>query len=47
MIRPFTAVVNCSLWVVYGLRKKVRDGPVTLSHAPGVLLGAITFATAL
>ncbi len=47
VIQPLATVVNCSLWVAYGLMKRIRDWPVALANAPGVLLGAITFATAL
>lgn len=47
VIQPLATVLNCSLWVAYGLLKPVRDWPVSLANAPGVLLGAITFATAL
>ena len=47
VIQPLATVVNCSLWVAYGLMKRIRDWPVALANAPGVLLGAITFVTAL
>ena len=46
-IQPLATMVNCSLWVAYGLLKRVRDWPVALANAPGVILGAITFVTAL
>lgn len=46
-IQPLATVLNCSLWVAYGLLKRVRDWPVALANAPGVILGAITFATAI
>lgn len=46
-IQPLATVVNCSLWVAYGLLKEKRDYPVALANAPGVILGAITFFTAL
>lgn len=46
-IQPLAAVINCSLWVAYGLLKEKRDYPVALANAPGVILGAITFITAL
>ena len=46
-IQPFATAVNCSLWVAYGLLRRVRDWPIVLANAPGVLLGAVTFATAL
>lgn len=47
VIQPLATAVNCTLWVVYGLTKPVRDWPVALANAPGVLLGVITFVTAL
>lgn len=46
-IQPLATMINCSLWVAYGLLKRVRDWLVALANAPGVILGAITFATAL
>lgn len=46
-VQPLATMVNCSLWVAYGLLERVRDWPVALASAPGVILGAITFATAL
>ncbi|MBW6523033.1 SWEET family sugar transporter [Sphingomonas sp. RHCKR47] len=48
LIQPLATMVNCSLWVAYGsLRRPRRDWPIVLANAPGVLLGAISFATAL
>ena len=46
-IQPLCTMLNCSLWVTYGLVKQRRDWPVTLANAPGVMLGLITFVTAL
>ena len=48
LIQALATMVNCSLWVAYGfLRRPRRDWPIVLANAPGVLLGAIAFATAL
>lgn len=47
VIQPLATAINCSLWVAYGLLKSQRDWPVALANAPGVVLGAITFVTAL
>lgn len=47
ILQPLAAVVNCSLWVAYGLLREKRDWPIVFANAPGVLLGAITLATAL
>ena len=37
-LQPLVAACNCTLWVVYGLFKKVRDWPVALANAPGIFL---------
>ena len=47
ILQPLAAIVNCSLWVAYGLLREKRDWPIVFANAPGVLLGAITLATAL
>ena len=47
LLQPLAAIVNCSLWVAYGLLREKRDWPIVFANAPGVLLGAITLATAL
>ncbi|WP_109077478.1 SemiSWEET family transporter [Aggregatibacter kilianii] len=46
-LQPLATAINCSLWVAYGLLKKERDYPVALANSPGVILGLISFATAL
>ena len=46
-LQPFATMINCSLWVAYGLLKEKRDLPISLANAPGVILGLITFVTAL
>ena len=46
-LQPFATMINCSLWVAYGLLKEKRDLPISLANAPGVVLGSITFVTAL
>ena len=46
-LQPLATAVNCTLWVAYGLLKQKRDWPVALANAPGVILGLITFVTAL
>ena len=46
-LQPFATTINCSLWVAYGLLKEKRDLPISLANAPGVILGLITFVTAL
>ncbi len=47
IVLPLAAVLNCSLWVAYGFLRPQRDWPLVLANAPGVLLGAVTVATAL
>lgn len=44
-IQPLVASINCSLWVVYGVKKK--DWPIALANAPGVLFGLFACITAL
>ena len=46
-IQPLCAAINCTLWVIYALFKPQRDIPVALANAPGIVLGLITFWTAL
>ena len=46
-LQPSAIMINCSLWGAYGLLKEKRDLPISLSNAPGVILGLITFVTAL
>lgn len=46
-IQPLATAINCTLWVSYGLLKSKRDYPVALANLPGVVLGVITFITAL
>ena len=47
VLQPLATAVNCSLWVAYGLLKEKRDYPVALANSPGVVLGLISFFTAL
>lgn len=46
-IQPLATAINCTLWVAYGLLKEQKDYPVALANFPGVVLGLITFITAL
>ena len=43
----FLAVVNCTLWVIYGLCKEERDLPLAAVNLPGVVFGLIAATTAL
>lgn len=44
-IQPLVAAINCSLWVLYGFKK--RDLPIAFANAPGVLFGLFACITAL
>lgn len=44
-IQPLCAAVNCTLWVVYALSKKLRDWPVAIANMPGIVLGLVAFST--
>ncbi|MGO2696765.1 SemiSWEET family transporter [Bavariicoccus seileri] len=46
-IQPLVAAINCSLWAFYGIHKKKRDWPLVIANAPGIVLGLITFITAI
>ena len=46
-IPPLVAAINCTLWVIYGLGKKPRDIPLATANFPGIILGIITFLTAI
>ena len=38
-------VINCSLWVAYGILKNPRLWQVSISNAPGVILGIVAVIT--
>ena len=40
-------LMNCIIWVSYGLFKERRDWPVALANAPGIIFGFIAAITAL
>ncbi|GEO46094.1 SemiSWEET family transporter [Companilactobacillus kimchii] len=46
-IQPLSAMINSSLWVLYGLLKEKKDWPVIIANLPGIVLGLLTFLTAL
>ncbi|OTG87075.1 hypothetical protein B9T31_05555 [Acinetobacter sp. ANC 4558] len=43
-VQPFAAAINCSLWVIYGLKRK--DYPLVAANSPGIIFGAIATVTA-
>ncbi|MGY3765405.1 SemiSWEET family transporter [Vagococcus vulneris] len=46
-VQPLVAMINCIFWTVYGFFKHERDWPIIFANVPGIILGAITFFTAL
>jgi len=46
-LQPLCAAINSSLWVTYGLLKKEKDWPVIIANLPGIVLGLVTFLTAI
>lgn len=46
-IQPFVAMINCIFWTAYGLLQKEKDWPIVVANVPGIILGGITFFTAL
>ena len=47
IIMPFVAVLNCTAWSIYGFFKEKRDYPILICNIPGIIIGTITFVTAL
>lgn len=43
--QPAVAAVNGALWVWYAV--KIKDWPVAISNAPGIVFGAIACITAI
>ncbi len=46
-VQPFVAFVACSLWALYGFSRRDRDWPLVVANSPGIVLGLVTFLTAL
>ncbi|WP_273950076.1 SemiSWEET family transporter [Leuconostoc mesenteroides] len=46
-LQPLVAAINCTLWVIYALKKNHRDIPVALANFPGIIFGLIAFVTAV
>lgn len=46
-IQPLVAAINCSLWVIYGIKKEPRDMAVAIANAPGIFFGFAAFITAI
>ena len=46
-IQPLVAMINCTVWFIYGTFKKERDVPIMIANAPGILFGLVTAITAV
>lgn len=46
-LQPLATIVNCALWIAYGIGGRVRDWPIIIANVPGVALGAVAVFTAL
>lgn len=46
-LQPLAAAVNCILWVSYGLLSENKNWPIVIANSPGIILGFITFTTAI
>lgn len=47
VLQPLATIVNCALWIAYGIGGRVRDWPIIIANVPGVALGAVAVFTAL
>lgn len=47
IILPIVTSLNCTLWVCYGISKNKKDWPIVMCNIPGVILGIVTFITAV
>lgn len=45
--QPLAAFFNCTIWTLYGLLKPQKDWPIVIANVPGIVLGLITFITAI
>ncbi len=45
--QPLCAFFNCTMWTIYGFMKPKRDIPIIVANIPGIVLGLITFITAI
>lgn len=41
--QPIAAVINCSLWFLYALKRK--DYPLSVANLPGIIFGAVAAYT--
>ncbi|MEC4175015.1 SemiSWEET family transporter [Adlercreutzia sp. R7] len=45
--QPLCAFFNCTMWTIYGFMKPKRDIPIIVANIPGIVLGLVTFITAI
>ncbi len=45
--QPLCAFFNCTMWTIYGFMKPQRDIPIIVANVPGIILGLVTFITAI
>ena len=45
--QPLCALFNCTMWTIYGFMKPKRDIPIIVANIPGIILGLVTFITAI
>lgn len=47
ILLPVATVINCSLWFAYGFFREKKDLPMLFANIPGIILGFVSFITAL
>ena len=47
IILPIVTTINCISWTSYGSFKATKDWPIIVANIPGIILGFITFITAI
>lgn len=45
--QPLAAFFNCTMWTLYGALKPKKDWPIIVANVPGIILGFLTFITAV
>lgn len=47
VVQPLAAMINSVAWTCYGYLKTKKDWPMIICNVTGIVLGGITFYTAL
>jgi hypothetical protein len=47
VILPIITTINATAWTIYGSSKVKKDWPIIVSNIPGIILGMLTFVTAV